>query len=188
MAKLTDTQLILLSTAAQRDDGAAVLPERMNRDSAMGAATSLVARKFMREIRAKPGMPVWRTDENDRPLSLVIMKAGRDAIGVEAAEDAACAPLSAGKIDDKPSDERAAHASPDRAPRPGSKQALLVAMLSKPKGATLEQLVEATGWLPHTTRAALAGLRKRGFAIGRAADDKLGSVYTIVGEDTQAAA
>ena len=188
MAKLTDTQLILLSTAAQRDDGAVVLPERMNRGSAMRAATSLVARKFMREIRAKPGMPVWRTDENERPLSLMIMKAGRDAIGVEAVEDAASAPESGGKADHKASDGNAAHASPDRAPRPGSKQALLVAMLSKPKGATLGQLVEATGWLPHTTRAALTGLRKRGFAIERAPDDKLGSIYRIVGELTQAVA
>jgi len=188
MAKLTDTQLILLSTAAQRDDSAVVLPERMNRGSAMRAATSLVARKLMREVRAKPGMPVWRTDENERPLSLVIMKAGREAIGVEAAEDAVSARVSGVKIGDKSFDRNAAHAFPDNAPRPGSKQALLVAMLSKPKGATLGQLVEATGWLPHTTRAALTGLRKRGFAIERAADDKLGSVYRIVVERTQAAA
>ena len=188
MAKLTDTQLILLSNAAQRDDHAAVLPERMNRGFAMRAATSLVARKLAREVRAKPGMPVWRIDENERPLSLVIMKAGREAIGVEASEDAASAPVSGGKIGDKCSDESAAHASPDRAPRRGSKQALLVAMLSKPKGATLGQLVEATGWLPHTTRAALTGLRKRGFAIERTSDEKLGSIYRIVGELTQAAA
>ena len=106
---------------------------------------------------------------------------------VEAVEDAASAPESGGKADHKASDGNAAHASPDRAPRPGSKQALLVAMLSKPKGATLAQLVEATGWLPHTTRAALTGLRKRGFAIERAADDKFGSVYRIVVERTQAA-
>ena len=111
-----------------------------------------------------------------------------EAIGVEAVEDAESAPVSGGKVDHKASDGNAAHASPERAPRPGSKQALLVAILSKPKGATLGQLVEATGWLPHTTRAALTGLRKRGFAIERAADDKLGSVYRIVFERTQAAA
>ena len=124
MAKLTDTQLILLSTAAQRDDGAVVLPERMNRGSAVRAATSLVARKFMREIRAKPGMPVWRTDENERPLSLVILKAGREAIEVEAAEDAASAAVSGVKVDHLASEGIAAQASPDRTPRPGSKPAL----------------------------------------------------------------
>jgi hypothetical protein len=35
-------------------------------------------------------------------------------------------------------------------------------MLSTDKGATLEELTDATGWLPHTARAALTGLRKRG--------------------------
>ena len=40
-------------------------------------------------------------------------------------------------------------------------------MLAKDKGATLDALIEATGWLPHTTRAAITGLRKRGFAIER---------------------
>ena len=35
------------------------------------------------------------------------------------------------------------------------------------QGATLDALVNATGWLPHTTRAVLTGLRKRGFEIDR---------------------
>jgi uncharacterized protein DUF3489 len=52
-------------------------------------------------------------------------------------------------------------------PRPGSKQALVVEMMSKQQGTTLDALVKATGWLPHTTRAALTGLRKRGFAVDR---------------------
>src|SRR3954452_22077266 len=60
MAKLTDTQLIVLSKAAQCDDGAASVPDRMNKAAAAKVAASLVARKLMREVRAKPGMPVWR--------------------------------------------------------------------------------------------------------------------------------
>ena len=50
-------------------------------------------------------------------------------------------------------------------------------MLTKDKGATLAALVEATGWLPHTTRAAMTGLRKRGFAIERTRHEKLGSLF-----------
>ena len=69
-------------------------------------------------------------------------------------------------------------------PRSGSKQALLVALLAKDKGATLAALVEATGWLPHTTRAAVTGLRKRGFAIERTRHERLGSLYRIVGART----
>src|ERR1700687_4561615 len=83
MAKLTDTQLIVLSAAAARDDGVAVLAAKMNRAAASKVGASLVTRKLMREMRSKPGMPVWRKDEDDRPISLMITRAGRDAIGAE---------------------------------------------------------------------------------------------------------
>ncbi len=49
----------------------------------------------------------------------------------------------------------------------GSKQALLISLLMSTEGASLDELVAATGWLPHTVRAALTGLRKRGYAIAR---------------------
>jgi Protein of unknown function (DUF3489) len=65
-------------------------------------------------------------------------------------------------------------------PRPGSKQALIVEMLSKDEGATLDALSAATGWLPHTTGAALTGLRKRGFLVERVRDESKGSLYRIV--------
>ena len=51
MAKLTDTQLIVLSKAARRDDGIAVVPPTMNRATAAKVGTSLVTRKLLREIR-----------------------------------------------------------------------------------------------------------------------------------------
>ena len=46
-----------------------------------------------------------------------------------------------------------------------SKAAQVLAMLQRSEGATLDQLVAATGWLPHTARAALTGLKKKGHAI-----------------------
>lgn len=46
-----------------------------------------------------------------------------------------------------------------------TKQDQLAALLLRDEGATLDQMIAATGWLPHTTRAALTGLRKRGYAI-----------------------
>lgn len=51
------------------------------------------------------------------------------------------------------------------APDPASKQASVIALLTRGVGATLDQMIEATGWLPHTTRAALTGLKKRGYEI-----------------------
>lgn len=49
--------------------------------------------------------------------------------------------------------------------KPQSKTDTVVAMLSRGKGATLDDMINATGWLPHTTRAALTGLRKKGHDI-----------------------
>lgn len=52
-------------------------------------------------------------------------------------------------------------------PRSASKTTQVIALLSRKEGASLDELVEATAWLPHTVRAALTGLRKKGHAIGR---------------------
>lgn len=51
------------------------------------------------------------------------------------------------------------------APRSESKIARVIALLQREQGATLEELVHETGWLPHTTRAALTGLRKKGHTL-----------------------
>ena len=90
----------------------------------------------------------------------------------------------------KQSVDRSPNGSADRnaAPRAGTKQALVMEMLSAGKGATLDALVEATGWLPHTTRAALTGLRKRGFSIERTRENGSASVYRIVAAPAVAAA
>ena len=58
MAKLTDTQLIILSKAVRREVGAAEVPERMNKAAAAKVGASLMVCRLMREIRAKPGLPV----------------------------------------------------------------------------------------------------------------------------------
>ena len=59
-----------------------------------------------------------------------------------------------------------AHLVPAKAPRI-TKSAAVVALLQRPQGATLAELITATGWLPHTTRAALTGVRKNGHVIDK---------------------
>lgn len=61
-------------------------------------------------------------------------------------------------------------------PKRPSKSAAVLAMLQRPEGATLDQIVIATGWLPHTTRAALTGLKKKGHKI--ISDKQTGCVRT----------
>ena len=46
-----------------------------------------------------------------------------------------------------------------------NKTTLVLDLLRSPAGASLNELVAATGWLPHTTRAALTGLKKKGHAL-----------------------
>lgn len=69
----------------------------------------------------------------------------------------------------------APQAAPAPADKPRSKAALVLDLLRRDSGATLEQLVAATGWLPHTTRAALTGIKKKGHSLR---SDKVDGVRT----------
>jgi|SRR3954447_11013429 len=183
MTKLTYTQLIVLSKAAAREGGLATVPNKINKAAASKVGASLVARKLMREVRAKPGMPIWREDEDDRPISLVITRAGRGAIGVDEDEEASEGKGTAGAEGKGP-----VRIPPTGVPRAGSKQALVLDMLSARGGTTLEAVSEATGRLSHTTRAALTGLRKRGYAIVREGREGKTSIYRIAKSDLATAA
>ncbi len=78
-----------------------------------------------------------------------------------------------------------AKATKPRGDRAGTKQALLIDLLKRKKGATIEAIVETLGWLPQTVRAALTRLRQQGFRIERVRQDGV-SRYRIA-EDRKAA-
>lgn len=65
------------------------------------------------------------------------------------------------------------------APKRETKNDKVLALLTRENGATLEELVAATGWLPHTARAAMTGLKKKGHTIERIKVDGV-SRYSIV--------
>jgi hypothetical protein len=212
MTKLTDTQLIVLSSAAQHDEGLATRPANLNAAGTMKVAASLIDKGLVREIRAKTDAPVWHENEDGR-FALKITRAGREAIGVDDEEgqqtESSSATPDASKPKKSPSKPAAkkdgaktpapskkaaraktagdAESSPAQI-RAGSKQATIVKLMSRPKGATLDEMIEATEWLPHTTRAALTGLRKRGFALERIKDEAKGSVYRIKSDRAPVAA
>ena len=73
------------------------------------------------------------------------------------------------------------------APSASSKISMVLGLLGRAEGATLAEMVEVTGWLPHTTRAALTGLRKRGYEVALAkAKDERASAYLIAGNSNKA--
>jgi hypothetical protein len=65
--------------------------------------------------------------------------------------------------------------------REGAKQAALVEMLRRAEGATIAEIVEATGWQPHTVRGAFAGTLKKklGLTVTSAKLDGRGRVYRL---------
>lgn len=60
---------------------------------------------------------------------------------------------------------------------PRSKRALLVERLGRPEGARIDDLIKDLGWLPHTVRAALTGLRRKGYVVAREKAKDGSSVY-----------
>lgn len=67
-----------------------------------------------------------------------------------------------------------------------TKQELLVEMLSKKSGANIDVIVKATGWLPHTSRAMISGLRKVGHKVETEPGKDGKAVYRIVGSKKSA--
>ena len=164
MTKLSDTQALILSAAAQRPERIALpLPESLRGGAATKVVGALLAKGFLNEVDAdmRKGEPTWRETGDGHGVTLVATDAGLAAIGIER-EDAntapAGAPNTATELDSAPK---------TRTPREGTKQATLIAMLRAPGGGTLDEIVAATGWLSHTARGAMSGALKKKLGLGR---------------------
>ncbi len=156
MTKLTDLESILLSAAAQRDTGSLLpAPEAVSGAGARltKAIAGLLKRGFAEE-RETSEKPATHRVDGDVAYGLYITDAGNAAIGITDAD--------AGGTGDAPAPSPAA---PDK-PRV-TKSGAVLALLGREEGATLADLIAATGWLPHTTRAALTGLRNKGHVLDK---------------------
>ena len=196
MPKLSDTQLVILSAAAQRTDLSVLpLPDSI---TLKGGAL----KKVMDSLRNRGLLRVLGADGG--PERAVITGEGMAALGVEpegneapvGASEPDAAPTSAeagatgeGPAEPAEADGAAAPAKrkptrkakatkaapatsePEAAtegaptakpvPRAGTKQALMIDMLKRPEGATVEQIAAATGWQHHTIRGAISGALKK---------------------------
>lgn len=150
--KLTDIHTLILSAAATRPDGNLLPPPEGLGDLSEQLRVSyddLVRHKFAAEIETDVSDQIWRSD-GGKTYGLVLTDKGKAA----AAEQAPPAIKAGKKID------------------------TVLDLLRREQGATLAELVDATGWLPHTTRAALTGLRKKGHVIDKATRDNA-TCYSI---------
>jgi hypothetical protein len=179
--KLTDAQLVMMSAAAQRKDRCLSAPAKIKGAALSQVGVKLAKLGLAREIGAKSGAPIWRRDDAGQSYALKLTAAGLKAIAVDdgsqdAIEASEASPPQAKIVANPDEDGRPAGVA---APRDGSKLAMVIERLQRADGATLVDLTQATGWLRHTTRAALTGLRKRGYAVTRERVDAGDSVYRI---------
>jgi hypothetical protein len=179
---------VALSLACQRDDLLIGQPVKLLGNAAAAFASSLIQKGVADMGIFDPKKPFWdcgRKPEHDveaeHRFSLVLTSKGLEAIGIADGVDAQQNPAAV------------SDASPielSRTAAKGTKKDVVVELLLRAQGANIEELMQATGWLPHTVRAALTGLRKKGHHIvlekqGGAAR----SIYRIVtqqaGDDSQ---
>jgi len=89
--KLTDTQLVLLSSAAQRHDGAVELGPKLKGSVSRKLLGRLLSEHLVEEIPAQGTLPGWRRDDDNGALALRITKRGLIAIGVDQGAEAGAA-------------------------------------------------------------------------------------------------
>lgn len=173
----TDTQLVLLSAAAQRDDLRIILPERLRGGAAQKVLTTLASKGLIEgmAVVSEP-RPLHETHEPGT-TEFQISQHGLASLGLAEPQEAASDENSGGgeAAAAAHSAEPAAHS----APRSGTKLASVIALLERTEGASIDELTGATAWLPHTTRAALTGLRKRGMMPVRSKREDGTTVYRL---------
>jgi hypothetical protein len=183
MPKLTDTQTIILSRAATRPGNLAMpLPEGLHGAAAKVAVTRMVERGWLEEVDAdiRKGDPLWRETGDGHGTTLIATEAGLDAIGIEPVVAKATSASRKVKPDPAPM-SRGSEAPKSPVIRAGTKQAQIIALLQRPEGASIGEIVEATGWLAHSARGLISGALKKklGLQITSAKEDGRGTVHRI---------
>ena len=176
MTKLTETQTIVLTAGTQRPDNIAMpLPKGLAGAAAKMSVTKMIEHGWLQEVDASSsrGDPLWRETGDGHGTTLVVTDAGLLAIGIE--------PIMAQRI--AADHKRAGDTMPTTQPiqRAGTKQAMLIALLQAPEGATMDAIMAATGWQSHTVRGAMSGAlgKKLGLIVTSAKEGDGARIYRI---------
>ena len=156
MTKLTDTEQVIL-TAVARNNGTVPTRERSGSKAdprAYGAAIASLVNKGILELCGNASEGDYAKDGQQLVLA---------------------------KPETQTEEPTTAEAPKERKVREGTKQALLIEMLKRPSGATIDEIVSATGWQSHSARGAMAGALKKklGLTITSEKDESRGRIYRI---------
>lgn len=174
MTKLTETQTIILNAGAQRPENIALpLPKGLAGAAAKMAVSKMIEHGWLQEVdpNLRRNEPLWRETGDGHGTTLVVTDAGLLAIGIE---PVVVQPTTA-IHNDVPKTPKL------HAQRAGTKQAMLIALLQAPDGATMDEIIAATGWLAHTARGAMSGAlgKKLGLVVTSAKEGGRGRVYHL---------
>lgn len=183
MTTPSDTQSLILSRAATRPGNLALpLPEGLVGAAAKMVVGKMIARGWLEEIEAnlRRGEPIWRETGDGHGTTLIATEAGLEAIGIEPLAASAVASARKAKLKPEPVQTPDAAAKPV-AIRAGTKQAQIIAMLQRPEGASIAEIVAATSWQAHTARGAISGALKKKLGLPVRAEkvEGRGIVYRI---------
>ena len=165
--QLSDAQAVILSTACAREDGAIFPVTASLKGGAVGnVCKSLLKQGLIEEIAATDLNTVWRHDEERGPITLRATPLAYSTLGITDEQD-----------ETPPVETPTAPVQR----RKGTKQETLIEMLRAESGATIDEIVEATGWQAHTVRGAMSGALKKklGLTITSEKIEGRGRVYVI---------
>lgn len=193
---ITDHQRAVLKAAGYSANLTAwPVPARLGlgKGSATIVVKGLLKKGLVEERLALGADPVWRERKDGRPVTLVISKAGLAAIDMLPQAEAERGPAASVKEirSHAAGRDTASIATPSgnmRTPRPGSKLAILVALLSRKEGATIEDLTAATGWQAHSVRGVMSGMLAKRFELSITSQKAQGRgrIYRSTGKPVEA--